>query len=118
MATLVYNSNQQLKAANVPIQFTQEQIEEYVKCSKDPVYFINNYCKIVSLDHGLVPFRLYECQVEKVRVIHENRKVILMEGRQQGKCCSELTPIRLRNKKSGQILEITMGEFFENWVKK
>ena len=85
MATQVYNSNQQLKAANVSIPFTEEQIQEYVKCSKDPVYFIENYCKIVSLDHGLIPFKLYDCQIEKVRVIHENRKVILMEGRQQGK---------------------------------
>ena len=85
MATQVYNSNQQLKAANVQIQFTPEQVQEYVKCAQDPVYFIENFCKIVSLDHGLIPFKLYECQVEKVRVIHENRKVILMEGRQQGK---------------------------------
>jgi hypothetical protein len=39
----------------------------------------------VSLDHGLVPFKLYECQKEKVKTILDNRKVILMEGRQQGK---------------------------------
>lgn len=85
MVTQVYNSNQLLKAANVQIQFTPDQIEEYIKCSKDPVYFIENYCKIVSLDHGLIPFKLYDCQIEKVKIIHENRKVILMEGRQQGK---------------------------------
>ena len=81
----VYNANSNLKAANVKIQFTQEQVIEYAKCANDPIYFIETYCKIVSLDHGLIPFKLYECQVEKVRVIHENRKVILMEGRQQGK---------------------------------
>ena len=81
----VYNANQQLKAAGVRIEFTQDQVQEYVKCAQDPIYFIENYCKIVSLDHGLIPFKLYECQVEKVKVIHENRKVILMEGRQQGK---------------------------------
>lgn len=80
-----YNANNALKASNVSIPFTEEQIQEYVKCSNDPVYFIKNYCKIVSLDHGLIPFNLYECQVEKVKIIHENRKVILMEGRQSGK---------------------------------
>jgi hypothetical protein len=85
MASQVYNSNQQLKAANVQIPFTQEQVQEYFKCAQDPIYFIENYCKIVSLDHGLIPFKLYECQKEKVKIIHENRKVILMEGRQQGK---------------------------------
>jgi hypothetical protein len=56
-----------------------------MKCAADPIYFIETYCKIISLDHGLIDFKLYDCQKEKVRVIHENRKVILMEGRQQGK---------------------------------
>ena len=82
---LVYNSNANLKAAGVSVQFTQEQVEEYLKCKDDPVYFIMNYCKIVTLDHGLQPFKLYPCQVNKIHVIHNNRKVILMEGRQQGK---------------------------------
>jgi hypothetical protein len=80
-----YNANPQLKASGVAVPFTEEQISEYVKCSQDPIYFINNYCKIVTLDHGLQDFKLYDCQVEKVKIIHENRKVILMEGRQQGK---------------------------------
>jgi len=83
--TKVYNSNQNLKAANVSVQFTPEQVEEYIKCSQDPIYFIDNYCMIVSLDKGLIPFKLYDCQKNKIKVIHENRRVILMEGRQQGK---------------------------------
>ena len=81
----VYNANSNLKAAGVSIPFTEEQVSEYLKCAKDPIYFIETYCKIISLDHGLVAFKLYECQKEKVKIIHENRKVILMEGRQQGK---------------------------------
>lgn len=83
--SLFYNANSQLKAAGVKIPFTEEQVQEYIKCSNDPIYFIENYCKIVSLDHGLIDFKLYDCQKEKVKIIHENRKVILMEGRQQGK---------------------------------
>ena len=85
MATTQYLGNQNLKAAGVAIDFTKEQIEEYIKCSKDPIYFIINYCKIVTLDHGLQPFNLYDCQINKINVIHDNRRVILMEGRQQGK---------------------------------
>jgi hypothetical protein len=81
----VYNSNANLKAAGVSVQFTPEQIQEYVKCSSDPIYFVENYCYIVTLDHGLQLFKLYDCQKEKLKVIHENRRVILMEGRQQGK---------------------------------
>lgn len=80
-----YNSNANLKGAGQTIQFSEENVREYLKCAEDPIYFINNYCMIVSLDQGLVPFKLYPCQENKIKVIHENRKVILMEGRQQGK---------------------------------
>lgn len=85
MATQIYNSNANLKAVGVQISFTMEQALEYAKCKNDPIYFIENYCYIVSLDHGLILFKLYDCQKEKIKIIHENRRVILMEGRQQGK---------------------------------
>jgi hypothetical protein len=85
MTTKQYLGNANLKAAGVALQFTQDQVQEYLKCAQDPIHFIENYCKIVTLDHGLQPFKLYDCQRNKVKVIHENRKVILMEGRQQGK---------------------------------
>ena len=84
-AVKFYNSNSNLKAAGQPISFTKEQLEEYVKCAEDVIYFINTYCQIVTLDNGLQPFKLYPCQVNKINVIHRNRMVILMEGRQQGK---------------------------------
>ena len=85
MTAKSYLGNSLLKASGVPLNFTKEEIEEYLKCADDPIYFIESYCKIVTLDHGLQPFKLYDCQKNKVKVVHENRKVILMEGRQQGK---------------------------------
>ena len=80
-----YNGNSRLKQVGYIINYEPEQILELKRCFEDPIYFIENYCKIVSLDHGLVPFKLYECQKNKVQTILNNRKVILMEGRQQGK---------------------------------
>ena len=80
-----YHGNPNLKSIGLQLQFTPEQIQEIVRCQKDPVYFIENYCHIVSLDKGLVKFTLYDCQKKKVDVILNNRKVVLMEGRQQGK---------------------------------
>jgi len=85
MAKKIYLGNPLLKAAGVSVPFTKENIEEYLKCSSDYIYFIEKYCKIVTLDHGLQPFSLYDCQKEKLNIIHNNRKVILMEPRQQGK---------------------------------
>jgi hypothetical protein len=80
-----YNGNPNLKQIGAVISYTKEQVNEIIKCTQDPIYFIENFCQIVSLDRGLIPFKLYECQKEKVHTILNNRKVILMEGRQQGK---------------------------------
>ena len=80
-----YHGNINLKPIGYKHTFTQEQLEELIKCQDDPIYFIENYCQIVTLDHGLQLFKLYECQKRKVKHILGNRKAILMEGRQQGK---------------------------------
>jgi hypothetical protein len=81
----VYLGNPNLKKVNVTVEFTQEQIEEFAKCSKDPLYFVQNYVKIVSLDEGLVPFKMYDFQKEIVGTIHNNRFTICKLPRQSGK---------------------------------
>lgn len=80
-----YHGNPNLKNIGYEHSFTKEQLKEYVKCKDDPIYFIENYVQIITLDRGLQPFKLYDCQKKKVDIILNNRKVILMEGRQQGK---------------------------------
>ena len=80
-----YHGNINLKPIGYKHNFTPEQLTELAMCEEDPIYFIENYCMIVSLDEGLIPFKLYECQKRKVHHILDNRKAILMEGRQQGK---------------------------------
>jgi len=80
-----YLGNSNLKAAGVNVNFSPEQIEEYIKCAQDPLYFIKNYVKIVSLDKGLVPFQPYDYQEEMIQTIHENRFVIGKLPRQTGK---------------------------------
>ena len=80
-----YMGNPNLKPTGVEMEFTKEQVKEYIKCSQDPVYFIRNYVKIVSLDEGLVPFSMYDFQEEMVNVIHNNRFFIGKLPRQTGK---------------------------------
>ena len=81
----IYLGNPNLKKANTPIEFTEEQVIEFLKCKDDPVYFAKNYIKIVSLDEGLVPFSMYDFQEEMVRRFHENRFNIAKLPRQTGK---------------------------------
>ena len=80
-----YLGNPNLKAVGVNIDFTEEQIKEYVKCANDPVYFIKKYIKVVSLDEGLVPFNLYDYQKDIVDKVHNNRFIIAKLPRQSGK---------------------------------
>ena len=86
-----YNNNPLLKKANIQLDFTQDQIEEYVKCSEDPVYFIKNYVQIVHVDRGLVPFDLYDFQEDMVQKFHDNRFVICKMPRQTGKSTTILS---------------------------
>jgi hypothetical protein len=81
----VYLGNPLLKKANTKIEFTQEQIAEYIRCKDDPVYFAQNYVQIVTLDHGLQPFRTYDFQEKLINRFHENRFNICKMPRQTGK---------------------------------
>ena len=81
----IYLGNPNLKKANTKIEFTQEQILEFVACRHDPVYFAKKYIKIVSLDEGLVNFDLYPFQEKLVKNFHENRFNICKMPRQTGK---------------------------------
>ena len=85
MSDNVYLGNPNLKKANTPINFTEEQIVEFIKCREDPVYFAKNYIKIVTLDHGLQPFKLYPFQQKLLENFHDNRFNICKMPRQTGK---------------------------------
>jgi hypothetical protein len=113
MSNDVYLGNPLLKKANTPIEFTQEQILEFVKCKDDPVYFANNYVKIVTLDHGLQTFKPYHFQEKLINNFHNHRFNICKMPRQTGKCFNINTTVRLRNKLTGEIIEVTIGEFYE-----
>ena len=80
-----YLGNRKLKPVETAIPWTEDNIQEYIKCSKDPVYFIKTYVKIVNVDRGLIPFELWPFQEEMVTTMIENRFVICKMPRQVGK---------------------------------
>ena len=80
-----YLSNPNLKKVGVNIEFTQDQIQDYVKCAKDPIYFIKRFVKIVHVDRGLIPLDLYEYQERMINTFNNNRFVITKMPRQSGK---------------------------------
>lgn len=80
-----YRGNKHLKACNVEIEWTEEQLAEYKKCANDVKYFLNNYVKITTLDEGRVQFKPYEFQERMIEKFHNNRFVIAKCPRQVGK---------------------------------
>jgi hypothetical protein len=85
MADNIYLGNPLLKKANTSIEFSQEQIIEFVRCKNDPVYFAKNYVQIVTLDHGLQLFKPYHFQEKLIQNFHNHRFNICKMPRQTGK---------------------------------
>ena len=85
MADAVYLGNPNLKKTNTAINFTKKQVAEFIKCKDDPVYFTRNYIKIVSLDEGLVPFKMWDFQEQLIENFHKERFNIAKLPRQTGK---------------------------------
>ncbi len=83
--TSYYMGNQKLKRANVPVNFTKQQVKEYVRCSSDIVYFVRKYIKIVNVDNGIVPFDLWPFQESMINTFTNNRFSICKLPRQVGK---------------------------------
>ena len=91
MSTDAYLGNPNLKKVNTPVEFTEEQIVEYQKCANDPLYFMEKYIQIVSLDEGLIPFKMYGFQKKIVETIHNNRFTICKLPRQSGKSTTTIS---------------------------
>jgi len=79
-----YRDNPLLKRVGVEVNFTEEQVQEYIKCSKDPIYFAK-YIKIITLDEGVTDFKMYDFQEDMIRTFHNNRFTIMKCPRQVGK---------------------------------
>ena len=69
----IYLGNPNLKKSNVPQEFSKEEVAEYLKCAKDPIYFIRTYIRIVSLDEGVIPFAMYDFHEAMVQNFHDHR---------------------------------------------
>ncbi len=83
--TTPFRNNSSIPQAGSTYNYTLQELQEFMRCSKDPVYFIKTYMRIVNVDRGLVPFDLYPYQEQMIRSYHENRFNITLTSRQAGK---------------------------------
>lgn len=109
-----YLGNTLVKRGQVKHDLTIAQIQEITKCAMDPIYFIETYCRIVSIDDGIVPFRLFDYQKEMIDMYMNNRFCLTLTARQMGKCLRLNTPVTIRNKKTGKIYDnMHIIQFYE-----
>ena len=80
-----YLGNNNLKRIGEEIEYTKKMLKEYMKCATDPIYFAKKYIKIVHVDKGLIPFKLYDYQEDIVNKITDSRRVAVLTARQSGK---------------------------------
>lgn len=85
-----YMGNPLVKKDGLQTSFSADEIEEYVKCMNDPIYFAEKYVKVISLDSGLVPFKPYEYQKKMFKQFNDNRFNIVLACRQSGKSISSV----------------------------
>ena len=88
-----FQANPRLKKVGIQISLDQNQLDEYLKCAEDPIYFIETYVKFMTLDEGLTNIKLYPFQKKMIEAYHNNRMIIMKTGRQFGKALALDTPI-------------------------
>ncbi len=113
----MFNGNPNLRKAGEHIDFNQEMVNEVIKCSQDIIYFAEKYFYIIHPDRGKEKITLYEWQKKILKAYVEtpnNKKHCVVKiARQSGKCSHKDTKVKIRNKKTGEVKEITMKEFYD-----
>ena len=107
-----YMGNPNVKAAYVNIDYSKDQLTEFQKCSKDPIYFTETYIRIMSVDFGLIPFTMYQFQRNMVNTFTNNRFTICKLPRQSGKSTTSVTCYSILER----LLEYLLTKV--SWLKK
>ena len=116
------NENEQLshikkvgEIDNVSREEFEYRIQEIAKCKRDICYFAEKYFRIISLDYGLQIIKPYPKQRDLLRFFVNEKRSIILSSRQSGKCVCKDTKIKIKNKKTGEIEELTIEDFYKRF---
>ena len=110
-----YLGNSTLKKAGVVYEYTKDELTEFLKCAKDPVYFAETYIHVVHVDEGLQLINLRPYQKKLLSHFHDNRNSICLSSRQSGKCLLGSEKVNIRVGK--EYREVTMEALFSSVYK-
>ena len=112
----MFQGNPCIRGMGEQIEYSEEQLKEYIRCKEDILYFAEKYFYIISIDKGeiKIPLREYQKKISKALMNPPKRHSLISAPRQSSKCVTWDTMITIRNKKNGEIQEISIGELFDN----
>lgn len=105
-----YHGDLDLRKANLTFQYTQEELEEIIKCKNDIVYFANKYVYLKT-PTGMQHIKLRPYQIKLLKQCQDNRFNILLQSRQTGKCSSFNSLVKIR--KNGVCHIVPIGSLFK-----
>lgn len=110
----IYMNNPALPTVEAQFEWTPEMVSELKKCKENILHFAENYFYIVTNDDGKQKIKLHSFQKKALRMIRDNRFSLLLFSRQVGKCLTMNTLCKVRNKKTGEIQELTIEKIFDS----
>ena len=115
----MFERNPNLRGKGEAHDYTPEQIKEYMRCAEDIVYFGEKYFTIVTLDNGKQPIKLWDFQKKILKVFTDppepdKLNTLILLPRQFGKCVFSQSDITIRNKKTGEVSTIAIGDFYDS----
>lgn len=84
IANPFYENNTKLLKGDLVFERTQEELDEWIKCKNDIIYFVEKYCKLMTPE-GIQHVTLRDYQVDYLRHLEKNRLSIMLSARQAGK---------------------------------
>ena len=94
-ASPFYMKNTKLLKPELVYKRTKEEIDDYIKCKQDPVYFASK-CYLMSAEGGLMQCKLRDYQIDYLRHLQKNNFSIFLSCRQSGKSFSLLSKIFIK----------------------
>jgi hypothetical protein len=101
-----------IKRPDEQIEYTPEMISKLNDCQDDIWNFLE-HIKIIHPDRGIIQFEPYDFQKKILKNLQNNRFNVILASRQSGKCLSYYTTISVRNKKTGEIKDVFIGDLFK-----
>lgn len=90
-----YEKNSKLLKGDLVFQRTQEEIDEWLRCKNDIVYFVEKYCKLMTPE-GIQHVTLRDYQINYLKHLQNNRLSIYLACRQCGKCVTFLQRVDIQ----------------------